>query len=786
MEASTTTLDHDAPLGGLNPAQREAVLHRDGPLLVLAGAGSGKTRVLTTRIARLIEVHGVHPSQILAVTFTNKAAGEMRDRIERLLGRSIQGMWVGTFHAIGARMLRTGAHLVERSPAFTIYDQDDSLAVIKRLMERHSVSPKQYAPRAVQSAISDAKNALVPPSEYEALAMDPFARAVAPIYSDLAAALRTANAVDFDDLLVLPVRLLRENPGQLAAYRDRFRYILVDEYQDTNRAQYQFVRLLAGDAGNVCVVGDDDQSIYGWRGADIRNILDFTKDFPSARIVRLEENYRSAPQILDVANVVIRANTGRMGKTLRATRSGGEPVTSVRALDERDEADWIVGELMTRRTVKNLELRDFAVLYRTNAQSRALEEALRRQAIPYRLVGAVRFYDRREIRDLMSYLKLIANPADDEAFRRAVSVPKRGLGETTIDTLAEVARKERLPLFVAAGRTDLLAALRPAARGALSQFVALIERLLVQAENAAVDELLRELVEAIRYGDYLKAEGPESADRLENVKELITGAAELVADELGEVGLRPLDHFLQRATLVAEVDALDADADAVTLMTLHNAKGLEFPYVFISGLEDGLFPLARAFDDPSLLEEERRLFYVGITRAERKLYLTHAEERRRNGELLASRPSSFLVAIPEDLLDQRSTVKVRSSGRAVMRGASSDWGGSSRRGAFGGSRSNGAYEDTYEDIFAPSAAARRPGTPVRREPRFADDENVSQDAPVIAVGARVRHRKFGAGTVAELAGSGRELKVKVDFDDETVGRKTLVVAQANLEREIGA
>ena len=785
MEATTTTLDHDSLLASLNPAQREAVLHRDGPLLVLAGAGSGKTRVLTTRIARLIEVHGVDPRQILAVTFTNKAAGEMRDRIERLLGRSTQGMWVGTFHAIGARMLRAGAHFVERSPAFTIYDQDDSLAVIKRLMERHGVSPKQYAPRAVQSAISDAKNALVPPSEYEALAMDPFARAVAPVYVELASALRTANALDFDDLLVFPVRLLRENPGQLAAYRDRFRYILVDEYQDTNRAQYQFVRLLAGEAGNVCVVGDDDQSIYGWRGADIRNILDFTKDFPSAKIVRLEENYRSAPPILDVANAVIRANTGRMGKTLRPTRSGGEPVTSVRALDERDEADWIVGELMTRRSAKNLELREFAVLYRTNAQSRALEEALRRQAIPYRLVGAVRFYDRREIRDLMSYLKLIANPSDDEAFRRAVSVPKRGLGETTIDTLAEVARKEHLSLFAAAGRGDLLAAIRPAARGSLSQFVTLIHRLRTQAENAAVDELLHQIVDDIRYGDYLKAEGPESADRLENVKELITGAAELVADELGEVGLRPLDHFLQRATLVAEVDALDATGDAVTLMTLHNAKGLEFPYVFICGLEDGLFPLARAFDEPAQLEEERRLFYVGITRAERKLYLTHAEERRRNGELLGARPSSFLMAIPENLLDRRETVKVRSSGRAVMRGASFGWGTGGRRGAFG-TRSDAGRGDGYDDVFAPSAAARRPGTPVRREPQFADDENVSQDAPVIAVGARVRHRKFGAGTIAELAGSGRELKVKVDFDDETVGRKTLVVAQANLEREIGA
>jgi DNA helicase-2/ATP-dependent DNA helicase PcrA len=786
MEAPTTSAPPpaDALLSGLNPAQREAVLHRDGPILVLAGAGSGKTRVLTTRIARLIEVHGVDPRAILAVTFTNKAAGEMRDRIERLLGRSTTGMWIGTFHAIGARMVRAAARYVDRTPSFTIYDQDDSLSVIKRLMERHRVSPKQYAPRAIQSAISDAKNALVAPPEYESLAMDPFARTVVPIYRDLGDALRLANAVDFDDLLVLPVRLLRENPHQLASYRERFKYVLVDEYQDTNRAQYQFVRLLAGDVGNVLVVGDDDQSIYGWRGADIRNILDFTKDFPAANIVRLEENYRSAPPILDVANAVIRANTSRMGKTLRATRSGSEPVTALRALDERDEAEWIVNELASRRASMNLELRDFTVLYRTNAQSRALEEALRRQAVPYRLVGAVRFYDRREIRDLMSYLKLVANPDDDEAFRRAVAVPKRGLGEATLEMLSEAARRERISMFAAASRAPLLDSMRPAARLAFTQFVALVERLRTQAEEAAVDELLRDIVEAVKYLDYLKAEGPESADRLENVKELMTGAAELVADELGEVGLRPLDHFLQRATLIADVDSLDANADAITLMTLHNAKGLEFPVVFISGLEDGLFPLARAYDDPAQLEEERRLFYVGVTRAERKLYLTHAEERRRNGELLASRPSSFLVEIPEALLEKRNTIKVRSSGRAAMRGPSLGWGAGG--GGRDASRDRSAAGDSFDDIaFPPSAAARRPGTPVTREAFFSDDENVSQDAPIIAVGARVRHRKFGAGTIAELAGSGRELKAKVDFDDESIGRKTLVVAQANLERELG-
>jgi DNA helicase-2/ATP-dependent DNA helicase PcrA len=772
----------DPLLEGLNPAQREAVLHVDGPLLVLAGAGSGKTRVLTTRIARLIDQLGVDPSRILSVTFTNKAAGEMKERIARLLGRAPVGMWVGTFHAIGARMLRAAPHLVGRTAAFTIYDQDDTQSVIKRLLERNRLDVKQFTPRGVHGAISDAKNALVTPDEYANLAMDPFSRAVAVVYRDLGEALRVANAVDFDDLLVLPVRLLAQNPPELEKYQRKFKYVLVDEYQDTNRAQYQFIKLLAGGHGNVCVVGDDDQSIYGWRGADIRNILDFNKDFPEAHVVRLEENYRSTPEVLDLANVVISANKGRMGKTLRPTHRSGERVTATRCLDERDEADFIVEELVARRAQSSsLTLRDFAILYRTNAQSRAIEEALRKRALPYRIVGAVRFYDRREIRDLMSYLKLVANPADDEAFRRAIAVPKRGLGDATLEQLSAVAREAGIPMLAAAVRPDLIAGLRPAARNALAEFAALIVRFRESARDAAVDELLRDIVESVRYDEYLRAEGPESADRIDNVRELITGAAETVADEEGEVGLTPLDHFLQKAMLVSELDKLGPDADAVTLMTLHNAKGLEFPIVFISGLEDGLFPLAKAFDDPALLEEERRLFYVGITRAERKLFLTHAEERRRNGEFMPSKASSFLVAIPEDMLEQRMTIKVRSSGRSFMHSlrGGSQWGNSRRRDT--GEALRSAFVD--DTAFPPSAAARRPGTPVSRPSSF-DDAEASQDAAVIAVGARVRHRKFGSGVIAELAGGGRDLKAKIDFDDETIGRKTLVVAQANLERDI--
>jgi DNA helicase-2/ATP-dependent DNA helicase PcrA len=753
----STTLSADW-LARLNSAQREAVLHFEGPMLVLAGAGSGKTRVLTTRIAHLVEHHGVDPKHILAVTFTNKAAGEMRERIGRLLGEEPVGMWCGTFHSVGARMLRSAAHLVGRSPSFTIYDEDDATGVIKRIMERLRISAKDHSPRAVLDAISDAKNALVSATEYETLAHDPHSRAVAPVYAELETTLRQANAVTFDDLLVLPVRILEQHEQHRRQYRDRFRFVLVDEYQDTNRAQYRFIKLIGGEHGNVMVVGDDDQSIYGWRGADIRNILDFEKDFPAAAVVRLEENYRSTPQILEFANVTISANTERRGKTLRSTRPGGERVTVVGALDDRDEADYIVEEVSARRGSPGgrdagrslgagLTLRDFAILYRTNAQSRALEEALRRRGFAYRLVGAVRFYDRREIRDLMAYLKLIANPNDDEAFRRAIAVPKRGIGDASIDSLAAAARTERVPLLAAAVRPDLVASLRPAARTTLADFAVLIGRLREAARESAVDELLRDLIDAIRYAEHLKTE-PDVQDRLDNVRELVEGAAEVVVEEGGEVGLTPLDHFLQRATLVTGADALDPSADAVTMMTMHNAKGLEFPVVFIAGMEDGLFPLSRAFDDPPMLEEERRLFYVGITRAEQKLYLTHARSRRRNGELMNSIPSSFLKTVPIGMVEERATLKLRATGRTVMP--------------------------------HPSAATRRPGMAVS----FAADTDVeaSQDSPRFVKGERVRHGRFGSGTIAELSGTGRETKVTIDFDDETVGRKRLVVAYAGLER----
>jgi DNA helicase-2/ATP-dependent DNA helicase PcrA len=678
----------------------------------------------------------------------------MRERVARLLGSEPSGMWAGTFHAIGARMLRRDATLVGRTPRFTIYDEDDALSAIRRLMDRLRISTKQWTPKAVRAAVSDAKNALVLPPEYESLAMDPFSRVVASVYRQLDDALREANAADFDDLLLLPVRLLRENPSVLESYRSRFQFVLVDEYQDTNRAQYELIRLVAGQSGNVCVVGDDDQSIYGWRGADIRNILDFEKDFPNTTVVRLEENYRSTPEVLALANTVISVNTSRRGKTLRATHRSGDRVTVIGAADDRDEAEAVVDEIEARRAaVRSLSYRDFAILYRTNAQSRSLEEALRRRDVPYRLIGAVKFYDRREIRDLLSYLKLVANPADDEAFLRAISVPKRGLGDTTIERLAAIAREARVPMLVAAGRPDLVGQLRLAARQPLLDFAHLVEHLRHRAADAGADELLKELVTAVHYEEYLRAEGPESEERLENVEALIDGAAQAVSEEGGEVGLTPLDNFLQRTALVADIDSHDPATDAVTLMTVHNAKGLEFPIVFITGLEDGLFPISRAFDDPAMLEEERRLFYVGITRAERTLYLSHARNRRRNGQLMESIPSSFLRPIQPESVEQRPTIRLRASGRSVLPGV--------------------------------TPHARRPGQPVSygtpARTRDADVE-ASQDAPRFTPAERVRHKLFGSGVIVEVTGVGKDVKVTIDFEDESVGRKQIKPAYTTLER----
>jgi DNA helicase II / ATP-dependent DNA helicase PcrA len=761
-------------MAGLNPEQRVAVEHFEGPILTLAGAGSGKTRVLTTRIAHLIHEYGVDPAAILAVTFTNKAAGEMRARIRLLLGREPAGMWVGTFHSIGARLLRRHAGRLGWSPNFTIYDADGALRETKRALERLNLSPKRWNPQAVHGAISSAKNRLITAEQYVVPPGDPFARVVADVYGAYDTALRDQNAVDFDDLLVKPVELLRRHDDILTMYRNRFKFLLVDEYQDTNHAQYMFLTRLADheDGGNLMVVGDDDQSIYGWRGADIRNILDFEKDFPDARVVRLEQNYRSTARILDAANAVISRNTRRKGKTLRTDAGPGERITLIGCLDERDEADWIGGEIEGRMQQEpECRLRSFVVLYRTNSQSRILEEAFRRRDLPYQIIGGTRFYERREIMDAMAYLRLISNPLDAGAFSRIVNYPRRGIGDTSQARLLEWAAQQRLSPLAAAARASECTELRGGAAASFMAFAAMVQRYTALAPYLGVGEVSEQLITEIGMVDALREEGPEGLDRIENVNELIAGAHDFDAREREDLeeedrlaGGTALDLFLQKVTLLTDVDRHDPDAQAVTFMTVHNAKGLEFPVVFIAGMEDGLFPLARSYDDPESLEEERRLFYVAITRAERKLFISHARTRRRAGEVMAGKPSSFMDPLPREAVEEIVTPGLERARRT----GEARW---SRRDPVAGIGSLG-YRDR----------AVRPARFEGADDGVYIDYSDAQDVPRFVKGERIRHPQFGRGVIRELTGLGQDLKAVIDFD--SIGRKKVVLRYANLQKEL--
>ncbi|MGE0553479.1 MAG: ATP-dependent helicase [Gemmatimonadales bacterium] len=747
----------------LNPEQREAALHVEGPMLVLAGAGSGKTRVLTTRIALLIERHGVPIERIFAVTFTNRAAGEMKERIGSMLERDPTGLWIGTFHSLSARLLRREAERLGFSREFTIYDETDRLSLIKRLLDQRGYSNKIFPPKVVQSVISAAKNRMQSPEELARSSADPLTTTAAEIFRALGPALKAQNAMDFDDLMLHPLTLFREHPERLEWYRRRFAFLLVDEFQDTNKAQYELIRQL-GDHRNVFVVGDDDQSIYAWRGAEVKNMREFQRDFDPCALVRLEENYRSTRVVLDAANAVIAANSGRIGKTLRTRRQGGEPVTLLGAADERDEAEWIVAELGRRRGSGDFTASQMAVLYRTNAQSRALEEACRRAGFPYRVVGSVSFYDRREVKDLLVYLRLVVNPADDEAFLRAIGVPKRGIGGTSIALLQESATNWGKPLLETAAAGDRITGLRPNVREALVRFATMIDDLRARVGGAQPAEVIAAVLEAIDFQRVLRDEGPDGRDRWENVRELVAAAAswsEVVTEDAEEA--TPLQRFLAEAALLSSHDSSAGDEAGVTLMTMHTAKGLEWPLVVVSGLEDGLFPLSRATESPEGLEEERRLFYVALTRAKDKLYLTHARMRRRGGELLPSMPSRFLEALPPGLLDERTTSSLFAP----------SWGS----GGLGGRQSR---PGRWSDRRAPSWS--RPA-PSRAAPEPVPVEELSQDAPRYVKGERVRHRRFGGGQIQGLTGAGKDLKVTVHFDDDEVGTKQLLVAYAGLERE---
>ena len=730
----------------LNTAQKEAVEFRDGPSLILAGAGSGKTRVLTARIAHLVEQGEVPPWAIFAVTFTNRAAGEMRRRVAELLGRDPTGLWIGTFHSLSARLLRREAELIGFTSRFTIYDENDRLSLIKRLLDRAGYSPKAFPPRAVRTIISAAKNAMKLPEELAAEATEPIERVAAEVFLAYNRSIASQNAMDFDDLLLHPLTLFREHPDRLAFYQQRFRSVLVDEFQDTNRAQYLLVRNLSAEHRDLCVVGDDDQSIYGWRGAEVRNMLDFERDFPDVTMFRLEENYRSTQMILDAANGVIAENVERLGKTLFTSRVGGEPVTAVVTADERDEAEWLAREFREHVTSGHYAYADLAILYRTNSQSRPFEEVFRRSSIPHRVVGTVSFFERREVRDLVAYLRLLANPADNEAFLRAVQVPKRGLGLASIRTLQNAAADWDRSMLDTAGIADRIQSLRPQAKNAFGDFANLIGRLGSGADTAAPVTILEQVIEAIQYESYLAEEGPAGVERVENVRELLASAAEWSEEVDAEETGTPLERFLASTALITSDESATGDADGVQLMTVHTAKGLEWPIVAVAGLEDGLFPLGRSVEVPGGAEEERRLVYVAMTRAKDRLYLTWARMRRRGGQLMPGLPSRFIEAVPSEVLEEH-----RSSG--VFGG---DW---FRRPA---KRLVGSLEVTF------------PSTTPEME---------SQDVPRYIKGERVRHRSFGSGTIRGLEGAGRDLKVEVEFDDHEVATKQLLVAYAGLERD---
>ncbi len=757
-------------LHGLNPAQRDAAAHVEGPILVLAGAGSGKTKVLISRIAHLIETHGVPPQRIFAVTFTNKAAGEMKERIGHLLARDPAGLWIGTFHSLSARLLRREAERIGFARGFTIYDQDDTLAVVRRLLEERNHPVKLYPPKVIQGIISGAKNRMQTAQDLERSAPhDPAVRVAADVYVALQRALKTANAMDFDDLMLHPLALFRDHPDVLARWRDRFDFLLVDEFQDTNRAQYDLIRHLGGGHRNVFAVGDDDQAIYGWRGADVGNMKALQADFGPSRLVKLEENYRSTRPILDAANAVIARNRDRLGKTLRTSRPGGDSLVVLAAADERDEAEWVARELQ-RRERGGIAFIGMAVLYRTNAQSRALEEALRRAGVPYRIVGAISFYDRREVKDLLAYLRLVANPGDDQAFLRAIAVPRRGIGDVALVQLGEQARQWNLPLLAAAERAEMATALRPNVRAALAAFATLVTEVRHRVGESAPVVVMEELVRVLDYESLLLAEGPEGADRWENVRELIAGAAEWseVISEDEEPGT-PLQRFLAEAALLSAIDTSAGHEDGVTLMTLHTAKGLEWPLVVLTGVEDGLFPLGRALESPEGLDEERRLCYVGITRARDVLLLTWARARRRGGELRPAAPSRFLRELPPELVDEQRTSFGAGTGAGLFGAGptAGRWGGGGGGGGWSGRSGRTGTGSSRPAVTVPASAVQ--------------DEN--QDAPRFVKGERVRHRRFGGGAILGLNGAGKDLKVSVAFDDPEVGTKQLLVAFAGLERD---
>ena len=729
---------------GLNPAQLDAVVHPEGPLLVVAGAGSGKTRVLTHRIAHLIEQENISPFEILAITFTNKAAQEMKTRVGALIGPVAEKMWVSTFHSACVRILRRDAQVLGYPSSFTIYDQADAVRLTGYILRDFNLDSKRFPPRSVHASISAAKNEMVGVEAYRDRAQTPAERKIADVYAEYQARLRKAGAMDFDDLLLVTVELFQKNPDVLDHYRRRFRHILVDEYQDTNPVQNELVLLLAGAHHNVCVVGDQDQSIYAFRGADMRNIVEFETRFPDTTVVLLEQNYRSSQTILDAANAVIANNLGRKPKDLWTDAGSGHKITRYHADDEGDEARWISHELARLHDGEQYRWKDMAVFYRTNAQSRVLEEHLVRVGIPYKVIGGTRFYDRREIKDALAYLKAVVNPIDEVSMKRVVNTPKRGVGDTSVAKLDTWAAASGLTFDQALLRAPEAGVTGKAVRG-LEEFQRIIGkgRDIIDEGPAAV---IQEMLEASGYLAELEAEHSVEADgRLENLAELVGLAREF----------EDADEFLEQVSLVADTDDLDEDDSSVVLMTLHSAKGLEYPVVFLMGLEDGVFPHIRSLGEPAELEEERRLAYVGITRAEERLYLTNAWSRTLFGATQYNPPSRFLDEIPEQLVTEAEGS--RSDRRRT---------GSTNFGTGGRDRISQSRERMVEQAMSRTS-------PRGPSPSGADELGLK-------VGDDVRHAKFGEGVIIDLQGTGDKTEATVHFSD--AGQKILLLSWAPLEK----
>ena len=735
----------------LNEQQREAVYCTEGPLLILAGAGSGKTRVLTHRIAYLIQEQGVNPWNILAITFTNKAAGEMRERVDSLVGIDAGSIWVSTFHSTCVRILRRYIDRLGYDHNFTIYDADDQKTLMKDVCKQLQIDTKVFRERSLMSAISSAKDELITPEEYELNAAGDYNKQrIAQVYKEYEKQLRANNALDFDDLLVKTVQLLKSQPDVLDYYQNRFRYIMVDEYQDTNTVQFKLISILASRHQNLCVVGDDDQSIYKFRGANIKNILNFEQQFADARVIKLEQNYRSTSNILSAANAVIRHNNGRKDKTLWTENGDGEKIQFRQFDTGYDEAEYIIGDIKDRVDHGKASYNDHAILYRTNAQSRMFEEKCVVSNIPYKIVGGVNFYARKEIKDLLAYLKTIDNGRDDLAVRRIINVPKRGIGLTTINRVQENALQREVGFYEALMTADLIPGIGRSA-SKLESFVALIEHFKAEAGKMTITELLQEVIDTTGYVEDLKAERDDEADaRIENIDELISKvtAYEENAEALNEPAT--LSGFLEEVALVADIDSLDENSDYVVLMTLHSAKGLEFPYVYLAGMEDGIFPsyMTITADDPEEVEEERRLCYVGITRAKKELTMTSARRRMIRGETQYNKLSRFMKEIPMDML---------STGKLIE------------------DDNDRPKENAYfqaKQTFKTKAYA-----PVKPVQQF---KVQSGEGPGYDVGDRVRHVKFGDGLVTNITAGGRDYEVTVQFD--SVGVKKMFATFAKLQK----